>query len=79
MPLRYGEAEIELMNFFAVSDGMGGKGDYASHLIAEQMTKLFPKVFQSRLGMTVYFQDVLNKLVLERTKHSPKWANAIRG
>ena len=50
---------------FAVSDGMGGaNGDYASHLVAEQMTQLFPKVFQTQAqGMTVYFQDVLNELV----------------
>ena len=64
---KYGEAEIETNDFvFAVSDGMGGAnaGDYASHLVAEQMTQLFPKVLQTQaLGMTLYFQDVLNELV----------------
>ena len=64
---KYGEAEIETNDFvFAVSDGMGGAnaGDYASRLVAEQMTQLFPKVLQTQaLGITVYFQDVLNELV----------------
>lgn len=64
---KWGESEIGTSDFvFAVSDGMGGAnaGDYASHLVAEQMTQLFPKVFQTQAqGMTVYFQDVLNELV----------------
>ena len=64
---KWGEAEIGTSDFvFAVSDGMGGAnaGEYASHLVAEQMTQLFPKVFQTQAqGMTVYFQDVLNELV----------------
>ena len=64
---KWGEAEIGTSDFvFAVSDGMGGAnaGEYASHLVAEQMTHLFPKVFQTQAqGMTVYFQDVLNELV----------------
>ena len=64
---KYGEAEMGTNDFvFAVSDGMGGAnaGDYASHLVAEQMTQLFSKVFQTQAqGMTVYFQDVLNELV----------------
>lgn len=64
---KWGEAEIGTSDFvFAVSDGMGGAnaGEYASHLVAEQMTQLFPKVFQTQVqGMTVYFQDVLNELV----------------
>ena len=64
---KWGEAEIGTSDFvFAVSDGMGGAnaGEYASHLVAEQMTQLFPKVFQRQAqGMTVYFQDVLNELV----------------
>ena len=48
---KWGEAEIGSSDFvFAVSDGMGGAkaGDYASHLVAEQMTQLFPKVFQTQ-------------------------------
>ena len=64
---KWGEAEMGANDFvFAVSDGMGGAnaGDYASHLVAEEMTQLFPKVFQTQAqGMTVYFQDVLNELV----------------
>lgn len=64
---KYGEAEVGTNDFvFAVSDGMGGAnaGEYASHLVAEQMTELFPKVFQTQAqGLTVYFQDVLNELL----------------
>lgn len=64
---KWGEAEIGTSDFvFAVSDGMGGAnaGEYASHVVVEQMTQLFPKVFQTQAqGMTVYFQDVLSELV----------------
>jgi protein phosphatase len=64
---KWGEAEMGTSDFvFAVSDGMGGAnaGDYASHVVAEQITQLFPKVFQTQAqGMTIYFQDVLNELV----------------
>jgi serine/threonine protein phosphatase PrpC len=64
---KWGEAEMGASDFvFAVSDGMGGAnaGDYASHVVAEQITQLFPKVFQTQAqGVTVYFQDVLNELV----------------
>ena len=41
---KWGKVEIEMSDFvFAVSDGMGGAnaGEYASRLVAEQMTKLF--------------------------------------
>ena len=64
---KWGKVEIEMSDFvFAVSDGMGGAnaGEYASSLVAEQMTKLFPKVFQIMAqGICVDFQDILNELV----------------
>ncbi|MDG1701343.1 MAG: protein phosphatase 2C domain-containing protein [Opitutae bacterium] len=64
---KWGQAEMGDNDFvFAVSDGMGGAnaGEYASHVVAEQITQLFPKIFHAQAqGMTLYFQDVLSELL----------------
>ena len=53
---------------FAISDGMGGAkaGDFASKIVVEQISLIFPKIYNELLNQEIkYLKDILERLIIK--------------